>query len=257
MYTFKIPIPAEDVYLAKHCAILSRMSLADWCRSVIISARRKNTETPIELPASNQQPPAKSLAEMIGYGQECHLLITEVNGQEVVGVYNENHGMLNHEQFAECLGKLEVLYDGLSEEWITEYNAKYKMAIASGEVKTRKGKSKINPYVRRNAILKSLGFNNYADYLKSPLWIQIRTDVLRRDKYLCFCGKRAQFVHHVSYSRRVLEGSDYFSLISICKSCHQLAETDEGKKLSFKNSQRRFKALYTFFCKTNGRRRKE
>ena len=89
----------------------------------------------------------------------------------------------------------------------------------------------MNIYVERSKLLIEMGFANYKEYLKSPLWKAISQNVLRRDSYRCTrCGRRAWQVHHGSYTRNVLEGDDLTKLYSVCWQCHNKAEFRKGKK---------------------------
>ncbi len=60
----------------------------------------------------------------------------------------------------------------------------------------------------------------YANYLASDEWNEIRTKVLKRDKFLCQgCGvNRAVDVHHLTYERIYCEM--LFDLIAVCRECH-------------------------------------
>lgn len=69
----------------------------------------------------------------------------------------------------------------------------------------------------------------YREYLKSPLWRQIKRRVLRRDGWTCqYCGGSATVVHHRSYAVPVLEGRDDGLLTSLCKGCHEVLHFDEA-----------------------------
>lgn len=105
----------------------------------------------------------------------------------------------------------------------------------------------MNAYVRRNSILLEMGFKNYSQYLRSPLWKGIRAKKLKHDPNCYGCGKKARQVHHSDYSREVLAGETQFGLWSVCKRCHQWSEftrdgykrtpkeaTDELKRIHFK-----------------------
>lgn len=87
-------------------------------------------------------------------------------------------------------------------------------------------------YRARNAALRTLGFENYAEYLESKLWKSIRERVLERDKHRCrFCNLRATSVHHSSYAKEVLLGLELRWLAAICSSCHHRIEfTTKGRK---------------------------
>jgi hypothetical protein len=103
----------------------------------------------------------------------------------------------------------------------------------------------VNPYEVRSESLKQLGFESYADYLKSDLWRGIRQRVLDRDENHCWCcPKKARQVHHKSYALAVMEGKDLEPLISICRGCHKHIEfKDEGGKVGLQKANLRAIAL--------------
>jgi|10_taG_2_1085330.scaffolds.fasta_scaffold17498_2 hypothetical protein len=80
---------------------------------------------------------------------------------------------------------------------------------------------------------KKLGFNTYNEYLKSDLWIGIRSKVLKNAGYKCkVCEHKATVVHHKCYFLPVMEGKRISSLIALCSSCHNKIEfDDEGNKI--------------------------
>lgn len=87
-------------------------------------------------------------------------------------------------------------------------------------------------YEQRDANLKKIGFDKYADYLASPLWSRIRKKVLDRNDGQCLvCGCDAVEIHHTSYIIEVLLGWDIEKLLPLCRTCHQLAEfSTDGRK---------------------------
>lgn len=89
-------------------------------------------------------------------------------------------------------------------------------------------------YQLRNETLKEMGFSSYRDYLGSEIWALTRKKVLLRARRVCCsCGKRAEEVHHSSYSRDVLLGKDLSKLHAVCAACHVGAEiASDGKKRS-------------------------
>ena len=85
-----------------------------------------------------------------------------------------------------------------------------------------------NQYRSRDYLLKKMGFKSYAAYLQSPLWKKIRTKVLERDKYECYCClERADQVHHSIYDIHQLSGGSLKGLFSLCSFCHRKIEFDE------------------------------
>jgi len=96
-------------------------------------------------------------------------------------------------------------------------------------------------YSDRNAILASMGYGSYGEYLDSKLWRRIRGRVLARDKGMCcVCRDKAKHVHHTSYSREVLEGKSIRHLRSLCATCHEIGEFDSsGRKVSLREANER------------------
>lgn len=88
-------------------------------------------------------------------------------------------------------------------------------------------------YQSRDERLLAMGFDCYRDYLRSPLWQQIRVRFLARTRRCYACLRPATQVHHTRYGRRDLDGSDTSGLRAVCESCHRKAEFREadGKKL--------------------------
>jgi len=82
-----------------------------------------------------------------------------------------------------------------------------------------------NPYRDRDENLRRLGFRDYLHYLRSPLWLVIRQQVLDRDRAECArCGKTATQVHHRAYDTKSLTGECLHALSSLCRKCHQRIE---------------------------------
>lgn len=79
-------------------------------------------------------------------------------------------------------------------------------------------------YRERNRNIRAMGFKNYADYLKSELWIGIRARVLAERPFCEGCSKDATQVHHSAYRKKDLEGRDLRRLHSVCGGCHFKAE---------------------------------
>lgn len=91
----------------------------------------------------------------------------------------------------------------------------------------------LDKYRQRDIDLLSLGFPSYAAYLNSPLWGDIRQDVLDRAEGVCeVCvSNAAKQVHHRSYDVRVLLGKVLSMLTAVCDRCHREAElTPAGDK---------------------------
>lgn len=87
----------------------------------------------------------------------------------------------------------------------------------------------VNTYSQRNLTLQQMGFANYAEYLASDLWKSIRAKAFRKKRNLCkLCSGPGQVLHHLSYSRTVLEGRHNSKLVIMCHKCHKEIEFDEN-----------------------------
>lgn len=92
-------------------------------------------------------------------------------------------------------------------------------------------RKRLRGYAVRNKILRKMGFMNYKDYLKSPIWKTIRDGHLRMWPRCYGCDSKAQTVHHGRYTWKNLFGASRQYLFSICHSCHKKCEfTEEGSK---------------------------
>ncbi len=104
-------------------------------------------------------------------------------------------------------------------------------------------------YVSRDLILKDLGFFNYADYLNSRLWYDLRFRVFREKGSYCFtCPDLACQLHHNDYRRETLLGDDISAIVPICEPCHRSIEVDQhGKKTKVHQAAaawRRLRSIY-------------
>lgn len=86
-------------------------------------------------------------------------------------------------------------------------------------------------YINRNRVLAKMGFASYQDYLKSDLWRSIREKVLSTSGGCKKCGKQAECVHHLDYSKQTLNGERLNKLVKLCNKCHYSIEFDGSEKL--------------------------
>lgn len=115
-------------------------------------------------------------------------------------------------------------------------------ATCSGFSFARKDMSDFSHYRERDRILRFMGFESYAAYLQSDLWIGIREDVFRVKGRVCFlCGGVASQVHHNRYERRDLEGRRLRFLNPICARCHKRIEFTGCLKNSMVIARKKFK----------------
>ena len=98
----------------------------------------------------------------------------------------------------------------------------------------------MNRYAQRDAVLREMGFANYDEYLRSPLWAKIKRRLLKVcDR--CPCGAPATEFHHRSYKRRYLEGRGKVTkfIVPICRRHHEHIEFDELGKTPLGQANRR------------------
>lgn len=85
-----------------------------------------------------------------------------------------------------------------------------------------------NTYIGRNATLRSLGYANYAHYLSSDLWAQIRVRAFALHGHTCkLCPDPAACLHHLGYGRAILLGERLSSIVPLCHGCHKQVEFDK------------------------------
>ena len=88
------------------------------------------------------------------------------------------------------------------------------------------------PYYKRNNLIQKMGFDDYADYLRSHLWAGIRAKVLALENRCRICKDWATCVHHTNYEKDTLTGKNLSGLVPLCFSCHQAGEIDaSGNKV--------------------------
>jgi len=79
----------------------------------------------------------------------------------------------------------------------------------------------------------------YAKYLRSDKWHQIRERVFKERTYLCEgCGSLSRLqVHHSVYSKRVLDGESLNGLRVVCHKCHERIHNLKNKsKMSLRQA---------------------
>lgn len=87
-------------------------------------------------------------------------------------------------------------------------------------------KYRMNNYEERDFLLKDLGYSNYNDYLKSPLWQKIKHKLLSKQSKCKVCFNQATVLHHIKYNKETLLGETLEHLIPLCKFCHHYIEFD-------------------------------
>jgi hypothetical protein len=123
-----------------------------------------------------------------------------------------------------------------------------------GTMARRKKKPTVSPgetgrrqYTERNRVLKAMGFESYAVYLRSDLWLGIRSKVLIAQPDCFVCGKLASQVHHTAYRKKDLEGRDLRRLVALCRHCHRRIEfrDGDGKKLNVTQARAKMRLMRT------------
>jgi hypothetical protein len=100
-------------------------------------------------------------------------------------------------------------------------------------------------YGSRAGNLEELGFEDYKQYLASPLWAGIRHKAMLSYKYRChLCRAPATEVHHLTYDIATLTVFDRQNLVALCRECHVRIEYNEDeKKRSFLEAVQTFLLL--------------
>lgn len=119
--------------------------------------------------------------------------------------------------------------------------------------KERNAKENWSEYQLRKAALSEIGFESYEDYLKSEVWIKIRSLVFSYSKECSCCSSTPQCVHHSAYHKKVLLGelkSIKKDLHALCHRCHRFIEFEGERKRSSGEANRVLKRL--LFKKKHG-----
>ena len=62
---------------------------------------------------------------------------------------------------------------------------------------------------------------NYLDYIRSPEWRILRTQLLNEAEWICNdCGEKATQLHHINYENLGLEELE-IDVIPLCTKCHK------------------------------------
>jgi hypothetical protein len=102
----------------------------------------------------------------------------------------------------------------------------------------------LEAYIKRNEVLKRMGFHSYQDYLKSWIWRAVRKKQLKKQPLCTGCGEAATEVHHLVYDESTMRGFCDRGLVSICRTCHESVEFDERfNKLGIMDVNKKLLAL--------------
>lgn len=112
-------------------------------------------------------------------------------------------------------------------------------------------------YWPRNEVLQKLGFRNYAEYLRSDLWAEIRRNVFAVKGHRCeLCKEDADECHHELYDEDILDGRCLRYIWPICHCCHVSIEfLPDGTKRDLEDVQRVFRRLRCGYDDTRPRKR--
>jgi hypothetical protein len=99
-------------------------------------------------------------------------------------------------------------------------------------------------YRERDKLIRSLGFPSYKAYLSSMFWRALRAEHLRINESCVVCESPAEQVHHMSYTKAALDGTDPKQLASVCAGHHRAIEFDGfGRKRSPRQAAKRLGQL--------------
>lgn len=90
--------------------------------------------------------------------------------------------------------------------------------------------SKEDLFAEMRTSLYRLGFKDYQDYLRSPLWQKIKAQVHtdnRHGKCMVCQNDKATQVHHRRYDLATMQGRNRKCLVPICYQCHQYLTRDQ------------------------------
>ena len=116
---------------------------------------------------------------------------------------------------------------------------------AGGPVFRKRKDSRGTAYPKRDAILLSMGFASYGDYLKSSLWKAIRFAKVSADPCCEIClASKVQHVHHIAYNLQTLKGKHRRKLVSVCADCHHKIEfRPDGTKRNFEGAMKKTRKM--------------
>ncbi len=95
-------------------------------------------------------------------------------------------------------------------------------------------------YAERDYNLQLMGFTNYAEYLSSQKWKDIRKQFHNSHGYECtICQARGIIAHHRRYDVNTLNGNTFAHLVVLCHKCHEAIEVfPTGVKRTMREADR-------------------
>lgn len=105
-------------------------------------------------------------------------------------------------------------------------------------------------YTTRDAIIHELGFDNYAEYLKSDLWYDIRRTAIASQGQCRICAHQGSLgnqlqPHHRKYTRANLRGENLEHIVVLCRKCHKRIEVENDIKLAPDEVERRISVWFS------------
>lgn len=107
-------------------------------------------------------------------------------------------------------------------------------------------------FSRRNRGLRTAGFKNYADWLKSDYWADLKSwwaEKRRTSRFwnLCWvCSGVADVLHHIRYKSKPEKLAKKSLVVPVCNSCHRGIHnySNSDTTMSLKRATRQYRALY-------------
>lgn len=112
-------------------------------------------------------------------------------------------------------------------------------------------------FQKRDKALRNLGFESYADYLRSDLWRGIKKKVMGGyEAKMCYVCDMfvATELHHLTYETSVMRGNKPSHLYPVCEHCHEkIFEYSKRRRTNQKNATRRLMKSFGRHIRHDGR----
>jgi len=142
------------------------------------------------------------------------MTLSHVEKRRNYATWAQRKSLKRRDRNASILGRLAVVCDRISKE------VPAPKEIEGWEI-----------YRHRDALLKSMGFQSYAEYLDSETWRVVRAEFLKNNYRCTFCKQPAEQVHHAKYTAENLTGVSKDFLHAVCGHCHAAIEIEpDGSK---------------------------
>lgn len=94
----------------------------------------------------------------------------------------------------------------------------------AGLYPTHSMQTRVQVYIRRNKLLKKLGFDSYQQFLASDKWREMKKTQYQdyvNGKACCFCGSNEEVhLHHAKYKKGNLDRAKVSGTLPVCAVCH-------------------------------------